>query len=625
MTLTILDVQSGEHSILTSLFLEINHSIEIERFSKTFNMNVLPQIHIKLIKLLQILNKPKKDANQVINSLQTLYEASVRDFIKGERTIEQLFGNAVKLSDPGDEKFYRQARRLLTILISRNSIQNIPANIQARRRLAFFSNSLFMNMPHAPQLERMMAFSVLTPYYNEEVLYSKEQLVTENEDGISILYYLQTIYDDEWKNFIERMRREGMVKDEEIWTTKKEELRLWASYRGQTLSRTVRGMMYYSRALKLLTFLDSASEIDIKSAQELGSTTRASLSSFYLEKSPSQGLFFQGNEQHEVEIYRVKLPGPLKIGEDKPENQNHALIYTRGDSVQTIDMNQDSYFEEALKVRNLLEEYGVNYGIRKPTILGVREHVFMGSVSSLAWFMSAQETSFVTLGQRVLANPLKIRLHYGHPDIFDRFWFLARGGLSKASRVINISEDIFFWLQLYFARSTMMVILTVYAFLLGRLYLVLSGIEDAALADSHTNKALGAILNQQFIFQLGLFPALPMIMENSIEHGFLEAIWDLLTMQLQLSYVFYTFSMGTSTHFFGRTVFHGGAKYRATGRGFVVQHKSFSENYRLYSRSHFIKAIELDLILTIYASYSPLAKDTFVYIAMTVSSWFLVL
>lgn len=29
------------------------------------------------------------------------------------------------------------------------------------------------------------------------------------------------------------------------------------------------------------------------------------------------------------------------------------------------------------------------------------------SVSSLAWFMSNQETSFVTLGQRVLAYPLK--------------------------------------------------------------------------------------------------------------------------------------------------------------------------------------------------------------------------
>lgn len=94
-------------------------------------------------------------------------------------------------------------------------------------------------------------------------------------------------------------------------------------------------------------------------------------------------------------------------------------------------------------MRNLLEEFTRFHGIRKPTILGVREHVFTGSVSSLAWFMSAQETVFVTLNQRVYANPLKIRMHYGHPDVFDRLWFLGRGGISKASRTINISEDIF--------------------------------------------------------------------------------------------------------------------------------------------------------------------------------------
>ncbi|CAL0322627.1 unnamed protein product [Lupinus luteus] len=147
--------------------------------------------------------------------------------------------------------------------------------------------------------------------------------------------------------------------------------------------------------------------------------------------------------ERDVEIYRVKLSGPLKLGEGKLENQNPAIIFTRGDAVQTIDMNKDNYFEEALKMWNLLEEYKYHYGIRKPTILGVREHIFTGFVSSLAWFMSTQETSFATFGQRVLENPLKIRLHYGHPDRFDRFWFWTRGGLSKASRVINISEDIF--------------------------------------------------------------------------------------------------------------------------------------------------------------------------------------
>ena len=82
--------------------------------------------------------------------------------------------------------------------------------------------------------------------------------------------------------------------------------------------------------------------------------------------------------------------------------------------------------EEALKMRNLLEEFNEDHGVRPPTILGVREHIFTGgsalslstvilydaddflcSVSSLAWFMSNQETSFVTIGQRVLASPLK--------------------------------------------------------------------------------------------------------------------------------------------------------------------------------------------------------------------------
>ena len=39
---------------------------------------------------------------------------------------------------------------------------------------------------------------------------------------------------------------------------KEEDLRNWASFRGQTLSRTVRGMMYYREALKLQAFLDMA-------------------------------------------------------------------------------------------------------------------------------------------------------------------------------------------------------------------------------------------------------------------------------------------------------------------------------------------------------------------------------
>ncbi|GFY91223.1 glucan synthase-like 1 [Actinidia rufa] len=208
--------------------------------------------------------------------------------------------------------------------------------------------------------------------------------------------------------------------------------------------------------------------------------------------------------------------GREEIGERKPGNQNHAIIFTRGDAVQTIVMNQDNCFEEALKMRNLLDEFKKHYGIRKPTILG-----------------------------RVLANPLKVRMHYGHPDVFDRFWFLIRSGISKASRVINIRYvglnqismfeakvssgngeqvlsrdvyrlghrlDFFHMLSFYFT--------SVYAFCVGRLYLAFSGVEREAKgrASSGNNDALGTIINQQFIIQNGLFTALRMIVENSLEH-----------------------------------------------------------------------------------------------------------
>lgn len=88
----------------------------------------------------------------------------------------------------------------------------------------------------------------------------------------------------------------------------------------------------------------------------------------------------KGGYKLDEEIYRIRLPGPpTKIGEGKPENQKHAIIFTRGEALQTIDMNQDNYFEEAFKMRNVLEEFQKSRRKhRKPTILGLREHIFTG-------------------------------------------------------------------------------------------------------------------------------------------------------------------------------------------------------------------------------------------------------
>ncbi|XP_048127591.1 callose synthase 12-like [Rhodamnia argentea] len=774
LLLEILRDNIEEHSIVAALFDEIDRSLQTGRFSTTFDMTVLPKIHASLIHLVELLNGSIVDPDQVASSLQALYNIVVLEFFKQRRTYQQLkedglapqnsfhhsglhFEIAIRLLNSRDGIFSRQIRRLRMILTTRDSLQNIPASEEARRRIAFFCNSLFMDLPRAPPVERIKAFSVLTPYYNEEVLYSKEELQKENEDGISTLYYLQTIYSEDWQNFMERMHQEGMVSPDEIWTTKLRDLRLWASYRGQTLARTVRGMMNYSKALKLLAFLEYHPDIYFSQGlQEPGSTMlddnkdcvgmssllsegcacehgvalmkytyvvacqeygyqkaksdpKAEEISYLMENnealrityvdevSKSRGekeyfsvlVKYDRQSQKEVEIYRIKLPGPFNLGEGKPENQNQAIIFTRGEAIQTIDMNQDNYLEEALKMPNLLEEFERVYGTRNPTILGLREHIFTGSISSLAWFMSAQETSFVTSGQRVLADPLKVRMHYGHPDVFDRIWFLTRGGLSKASRRINISEDIFagfnctlrggnvthheyiqigkgrdvglnqismfeakiasgsgeqalsrdvyrlgskldFFRMLSLFHSTVgfyfnniMVIWTIYALLWGRLYMALSGLEGTALADKANKNFFGPVVNIQLI-QLILLTGLPAVLDGSIEQGILSALWDFLILQLELSPVFYTFSMGTRSHFFGRTLLHGGAKYQGTGRGFALQHRSFTENYRFYARSHFVKALEIALVLTVYTIYSPLVNGTFLFIDTSITGWLLV-
>lgn len=171
-----------------------------------------------------------------------------------------------------------------------------------------------------------------------------------------------------------------------------------------------------------------------------------------------------------------------------------------------------------------------------------------------------------------------------------------------------------------------MVVLTVYVYLYGKLYLSLSGLEKTIVkqARARGDDALRTAMASQSVVQLGLLMALPMVMEIGLERGFRTALGDIIIMQLQLAAVFFTFSLGTKVHYFGRTILHGGARYRATGRGFVVRHEKFAENYRMYSRSHFVKGLELMILLIAYQIYGSAAPDSTSYIMLTSSMWFLV-
>ncbi|CAL4937331.1 unnamed protein product [Urochloa decumbens] len=745
----------------------IQESISKKNIQSDIRFDKLHIVIAKLVAVLGILRGTAESSDLkkgAVNAIQDLYEVVHHEVfsvdmsgnldewtqINRARAEGRLFNN---LKWPNDPVLKDLIKRLYALLTIKESAANVPKNLEARRRLQFFTNSLFMQMPVARPASEMFSFSVFTPYYSEIVLYSMAELQKKNEDGITTLFYLQKIYPDEWKNFLTRINRDENAADSELFGNPNDilELRMWASYRGQTLARTVRGMMYYRKALMLQSYLERIRSEDMESSIALAGSAdthfelspearaQADLKFTYVitcqiyGKQKGEGkpeaadiaLLMQRNEALRVayidevesvkngrpsteyysklvkadihgkdkEIYSIKLPGNPKLGEGKPENQNHAIIFTRGNAVQTIDMNQDNYFEEALKMRNLLEEFSQKRGKHYPSILGVREHVFTGSVSSLASFMSNQETSFVTLGQRVLANPLKVRMHYGHPDVFDRIFHITRGGISKASRGINISEDIyagfnstlrqgsithheyiqvgkgrdvglnqiavfegkvaggngeqvlsrdiyrlgqlfdFFRMLSFYVTTvgfyfcTMLTVLTVYIFLYGKTYLALSGVGESIQnrADILQNTALNAALNTQFLFQIGVFTAVPMILGFILEYGVLTAFVQFITMQFQLCSVFFTFSLGTRTHYFGRAILHGGAKYRATGRGFVVRHIKFAENYRLYSRSHFVKGMEVALLLVIFLAYGFNNGGAVGYILLSISSWFMAL
>ncbi|KAG8485647.1 hypothetical protein CXB51_018869 [Gossypium anomalum] len=706
--------------VIDDIFFKVDKRIADGSLIKTYKMSAVPSLCDHIVKLIKLLLENKQDERgQVVLCFQDMLEIVTKDIM-------------------AEEEF--------------SSLEH--------------GGSGHDGMNPDPLHQLFDTKNVLTPYYTEEVLFSLQELEEPNEDGVSILFYLQKIFPDEWNNFLERVERNN---EEELKESPEleEKLRLWASYRGQTLTRTVRGMMYYREALELQAFLDMAKHEDLMegykaielntedskenrslkaqceavadmkflyvvSCQQYGIQKRSgseraqdilrlmtkypSLRVAYIDEIEQRSedrskklngkvnyfsvlvravpKSFDSSEQNlDQEIYRIKLPGPAILGEGKPENQNHAIIFTRGEGLQTIDMNQDNYMEEALKMRNLLQEFLKKHdGVRYPTILGLREHIFTGSVSSLAWFMSNQETSFVTIGQRLLANPLKVRFHYGHPDVFDRLFHLTRGGVSKASKVINLSEDIFAgfnstlregnvthheyiqvgkgrdvglnqismfeakiangngeqtlsrdiyrlghrfdffrMLSCYFTTvgfyfSTLVTVLTVYVFLYGRLYLVLSGLEQGLREEPaiRDNKPLQVALASQSFVQIGFLMALPMLMEIGLERGFQTALSEFILMQLQLAPVFFTFSLGTKTHYYGRTLLHGGAKYRPTGRGFVVFHAKFAENYRLYSRSHFVKGIEMMILLIVYQICGHTYRSTVAYVLITASLWFMV-
>jgi callose synthase len=341
-------------------------------------------------------------------------------------------------------------------------------------------------------------------------------------------------------------------------------------------------------------------------------------------------------------------------------------------------MNQEGYFEEALKMRNCLQEFAKREGPLPTTILGLREHIFTGSVSSLANYMASQEHSFVTLGQRVLTRPLRIRLHYGHPDVFDKLFFITRGGVSKASKGINLSEDIFagynnvvrggsvgFKEYVQFGKGRDVGMSQIYQFeaklsqgaaeqslsrdvyrmcnrldffrLLSFYYggighyfsnvltiftvyvvvylMTLLAIFNLEKIGDRTITPMGTI--QMLLGGLGLLQTIPLFATLGVERGWLASVQEIFRVFITGGPLHFMFHIQTKANYMSQTILVGGAKYRPTGRGFVTQHTPFDEQYRIFASSHLYLGVELAAGLILMGVYTHAGQ----YFGRTWSLW----
>lgn len=276
--------------------------------------------------------------------------------------------------------------------------------------------------------------------------------------------------------------------------------RIWASLRSQTLYRTISGFMNYSRAIKLLfdvenpdsdedeySKLEEASVLALRKFRLVASMQRLKYfnaeevesTDFLLRAYPELQIAyldeeFDGNGQpvyYSILIdgscailengtrkpkYKVKLSGNPFLGDGKSDNQNHALIFTRGEYIQLIDANQDNYLEECLKIRSVLSEFEEMYVPADPystelkhsehaspvAIIGTREYIFSENIGILGDVAAGKEQTFGTLFARTLAH-IGGKLHYGHPDFLNGVFMTTRGGVSKAQKGLHLNEDIY--------------------------------------------------------------------------------------------------------------------------------------------------------------------------------------
>ncbi|KAJ0019960.1 hypothetical protein Pint_31299 [Pistacia integerrima] len=216
----------GDHEkkVIEYIFGEGEKHIEVGTLIKKYKMSALPSLYEHFVKLIKYL----LDINKRIR-IKFLVESTHGGYGHEEMVPQdQLFTSdgAIIFPIPSvTEAWKEKIKRFYLLLTTKESAMDVPFNLEARRRISFFSNSLFMDMP----------------------LHLKFATCFLSRGAIVMGMRVKCLSEEELRG------------SDEV----EEQLHLWASYRGQTLARTVRGMMSYRKALELQAFLDMAQHEDL--------------------------------------------------------------------------------------------------------------------------------------------------------------------------------------------------------------------------------------------------------------------------------------------------------------------------------------------------------------------------
>jgi len=367
---------------------------------------------------------------------------------------------------------------------------------------------------------------------------------------------------------------------------------------------------------------------------------------------------------------------PLLLGQGnfrtqgKASNQLNGLRFAMGHNVQAMDCNMGVFIGEGFKVPYVLRLFmpldKMDRVATRARYLGFREYIFTGREGTVGKCHAAAEWTFGTVYQRFLSG-IGTRMHYGHPDFVDCFWARNRGGMSKSSPVVNLSEDIFAGYNVrsreevlphvdalefekgreatfnaasnFFSKisggsvavlrsrdnhlicehigilHSLSFYFTSVAFYVSNLlidisiylYVALFIVFTLANIDLGRLSALGSTFRTEWVLSMGIVSLFPQLFEMVLEFGSIHAIRDVVG-GFCASTFFFIFQNKNIASAMKNGAATGIAKYLFTGRPMANQHQTWKDCYVTYWKSHYRPAISL---LTAYLIYSVLVVQTF--------------